>query len=293
MRNRIGTHWVLAALVLAAGLTLGARPARAADAADDPAVNAGALFDKLDVHHDGQLTADEIPEAKRGLFQRLLRLAGKPADGKLSRDEFIAQLKTLGQPAVADSAPSGQASKASSTSKTANPAKPAEEQPKINPERLFARLDAKGTGKLALADVPPGRQQLFKRLLTLSGKSETGTLTKDEFVKAVGELLAKREGNANPAETKPSSAGTTPAGTPPVNKPAVAGAGNFDVDQTVKRIMKQSKRSDGKLTKDDLPERLRDRFEKIDTNHDGFVDADELRTWLTMVKQRLQPANNK
>ena len=66
----------------------------------------GRLFDKLDANHDGQLTADEIPTAKRGLFERLLRLAGKTPDGRLSRDEFITQLKTLApaQPEAEDKA---------------------------------------------------------------------------------------------------------------------------------------------------------------------------------------------
>ncbi|HEY2147421.1 MAG TPA: EF-hand domain-containing protein, partial [Pirellulales bacterium] len=62
------------------------------------------LFDRLDANHDGQLTADEIPAEKKGLFMRLLRLAGKPADGKLSRDEFIAQLKTTDSGHSEDSA---------------------------------------------------------------------------------------------------------------------------------------------------------------------------------------------
>ena len=54
--------------------------------------------------------------------------------------------------------------------------------------------------------------------------------------------------------------------------------------------MKRSSRPDGKLTKSDLPERMQDRFDKIDTNQDGFVDEAELRTWLTKVKRQLAAA---
>jgi hypothetical protein len=284
--------WLIAAaIVLAASASINARLLRAAEAAPDAAAEAGAVFDKLDANHDGQLTADEIPEAKRGLFSRLLRLAGKPADGKLSRDEFVAQLKSLDQPAASDS-PASQSATNNSPSKPAQPAKPVEEQPKINPERLFNRLDAKGAGKLSLSDVPLGRQQLFKRLLTIAGKPESGSLTKAEFIKAVDELMAKREGNAKPAETKTSSA-NSPSTPGTTAKPAVAADGNFDVDQAVKRIVGRSSRSDGKLTKNELPERLQDRFDKIDANQDGLVDADELRAWLTKAKQRVQAANNK
>ena len=62
----------------------------------------------------------------------------------------------------------------------------------------------------------------------------------------------------------------------------------MDIDKLVARIMQRSKRSDGKLTKDDLPERLQGRFEKIDANSDGFIDASELREWLTKVKRRAE-----
>jgi Ca2+-binding EF-hand superfamily protein len=55
----------------------------------------------------------------------------------------------------------------------------------------------------------------------------------------------------------------------------------------------QSKRPDGKLTKDDLPERLRDRFDKIDANHDGLIDEQELHDWLATVQRRLESGQNK
>ena len=62
--------------------------------------------------------------------------------------------------------------------------------------------------------------------------------------------------------------------------------------QRLKRLLAQSKRPDGKLTKDDLPERLRDRFDKIDANHDGLIDEQELRDWLATVQRRLEGLQN-
>lgn len=42
------------------------------------------------MNHDGQITADEVPEEQRRLFDRLVRRADKNGDGKLSREEFLA-----------------------------------------------------------------------------------------------------------------------------------------------------------------------------------------------------------
>jgi Ca2+-binding EF-hand superfamily protein len=276
-------------------LLVAARGATAADV--KPVANdAAALFDRLDANHDGQLTADEIPAEKAGLFTRLLRLAGKPADGKLSRDEFVAQLKAVSDDHGADGAAAGPkpADKAATDKPNgdkpaaAKPdgANPAANRPLIDPERMFARLDAKGTGKITLDDVPEQRRPLVKRIFAEAGKADGGSLTKDEFVKAVKALQAKRAAFGGPLGAKPAADGK------PAESPAKLGAAG-NAEQRLKRLLAQSKRPDGKLTKDDLPERLRDRFDKIDANHDGLIDPQELRDWFATVQRRLEAIQNK
>jgi Ca2+-binding EF-hand superfamily protein len=259
----------------------------AADKASAGATDPGALFDKLDTDHSGILTADKIPADKRSLFERLLRLAGKPADGQLNRAEFVAQLKSITEPpanGVVSSSSAGSGGSTSSKSPAgAGTAKPAgapaaadvKKQP--DPAKVFDRFDKNHTGKLTINDVPEARQQLFKRLLKIAGKPEGSSLTKDEFVKAFEEVLANRAGA--PAAKPTAGAGKNAAS-------ANAGEG-FDVDTAVGRLMKLSSRPDGKLTKTDLPERMQARFDKIDTNQDGLVDETELRSWLTKVKGQL------
>ncbi len=186
------SHLLLACAV--AAVFIGAAGLCAADA--KPAAAAGddmaALFDKLDANHDGQLTSDEVPREKRGLFERLLRRAGKAADGKLAREEFIAQLKGA-KPEAASDTPA-KPSAGDSTTKPAvppNPAGPLANLPQINPERMFERL-SKGTGKLTLDDVPEPRRPLMRRIFAEAGKPDGGSLTKDEFIKAIKAVIAKR-----------------------------------------------------------------------------------------------------
>jgi EF hand len=49
------------------------------------------------------------------------------------------------------------------------------------------------------------------------------------------------------------------------------------VDDVVERIMSFDKNKDGKITKDELPERLQNLIEKGDTNKDGALDKDEIK----------------
>ncbi len=274
---------VLIGFCCAAVLFVAAHSARAADskppADPKPAAQsgAGALFDRLDANHDGQLTADEIPSEKKGLFERLLRLAGKPADGKLTREEFVAQLS-----AASDEHPSGNTKSAgpmppgAKTPADKPPAGPLGALPALDPEKIFDRLDAKHTGKLSAADIPEGRP-LIKRLVAEAEKANGGPVTKEQFVKNFKELAATRAAG-EAATGKPAADGKPPLGLP----------GNGD--RLVKRLLALSKRNDGKLTKDDLPERLRDRFDAIDANHDGVIDEAELRDWIKKVEARLSAA---
>ncbi|HEV2969612.1 MAG TPA: hypothetical protein VGY55_06455 [Pirellulales bacterium] len=286
-------NYVLCSLCFAL-LVVAGRTVSAADSKPSPADDAAALFDRLDANHDGQLTADEIPAEKKHLFERLLRLAGKPADGKLSRDEFIAQLKSVGEDHPASPAATG-----AGTAEKPNPAAPPAGNGFIpDPEKIFDRLDTKHKGKITADDIPEGRP-LLKRVFAEASKSTGGESTKDEFVTAFKALLAKRGAAGNPpgfgvvkpaADTKLTPGSDAKPGSAPGAK---SPAGPPDGEPIIKRLLGMSKRADGKLTKDDLPERLRGRFEKIDANHDGLIDETELRDWFAQVKRRLEAAQTK
>ena len=143
-----------------------AEPANASKATDP-----GVLFDELDSGHTGVLSADKIPADKRGLFERLLRLAGKPADGQLTRAEFVAQLKSITEPPASGVASSSNPPAGSATAKPAETPAPGATRKRPDPDKTFDRLDKNHTGKLTVSDVPEERQKFFKRELKLSGKT--------------------------------------------------------------------------------------------------------------------------
>jgi hypothetical protein len=53
--------------------------------------------------------------------------------------------------------------------------------------------------------------------------------------------------------------------------------GGLTTDQIVERLMAFDKNKDGKVTKDELPERMQGLIAKGDTNKDGALDKDEIR----------------
>lgn len=284
-------HVLQAFCLLSAACGLCLIASHSAQAADSQAsakpVDPGTLFDRLDTQHKGVLSADQISTENQGLFKRLLRLAGKPADGQLTRDEFIAQLKSIDDPPPAVDSTAGSSN---SNAKSAG-AQPKRAVREFDPAKLFDRWDTKHTGKVSMSDVPEKGQRLFKFILRLAGKPADGSLNKEEFIAAAKELMARR---SQGLAAKPAANSSAPNGAPQNNPSASKSNGNqgpslanFDVDTIVERVMKRSTRPDGKLTKSDLPPRMQTRFDKIDTNHDGLVSETELRSWLNKVKRRL------
>jgi hypothetical protein len=56
------------------------------------------------------------------------------------------------------------------------------------------------------------------------------------------------------------------------------GARGVTVDQIVERLMAFDKDKDGKITKDELPERMKDLIAQGDTNKDGALSKEEIKT---------------
>jgi len=251
------------------------------------------LFTRIDKNKDGKVNAAEVGSEGERLFNRLLRTGDRNQDGELTREEFTAAQKE--EPKV-------------QPRPAAQPGQPGGQFPAFEPEAMFKRLDQNGDGKVSKSEIPEDRAPFLKRALAEFDKNNDEALSLDEFrmalpmmrqgaggppggpSKLIAALDANKDGKIDSDEIgKASDAlraldknndGTLtpdevgPSGPPPgfAMNPEVAAR----IEAYMKKSIEADSNGDGKLSKEEAPEKLREVFERIDTNSDGQLDRAEI-----------------
>ncbi len=139
--------------------------------------------------------------------------------------------------------------------------------PMPGPSPLVAALDENADGEISSSEI----ESAVAALKSLD-KNEDGKLTENEIrPRGPG---PRSEG---PGPGAPNGEGPGPGG------PAGRGSGGGDPAQFIERLKQADTDGDGKISKEEAPERLQAAFDRIDEDTDGFLGADELRK---MAEQR-------
>lgn len=116
----------------------------------------------------------------------------------------------------------------------------------LNVDQLMERFDKNKDGKLTRDELPPQMAQWLMR----ADADQDGAISKSELMEAQQRIAAMRGGAG--------------AGGPP---------GMPSADEIFQRL---DKNGDGKLTKDEIPAPMAERFAQADTNGDGVITKAEL-----------------
>jgi len=227
----------------------------------------GEFFRRMDRNGDGKITPDEVPEDRRAGFMQMLSRVDEDGDGAATLDEFR---KGFG-PRPGEPARPGEPGR---------PGQPRPDQPRLGMppmpgggELLLRVLDADGNGELS-ADEIAGAAAALKKL----DRNGDGKITRDEV-------------GPPPPFGRPGQPGQSgrPGQPPEAGRPD----GRADGERARAYFKQFDKDGDGKLSKDEAPERMRENFGRLDTNGDGFVDDAELKQLVERMQQAVGAAGRR
>ncbi len=165
----------------------------------------------------------------------------------------------MAAPAIADHHEGDKKKKDSDSAASA--AKPA--QPK-GAEAILKALDRNNDGKLQQIEI-----DMAVVVLRRMDRNENGEIEADEMV-----ALPPRPSGGGGDRVRP-------------------GGGDRRRDFRMPSIADLDKDGDGKLSKEEVPERMQQRFDQIDGNSDGFIDKAEMDQLIANIRRRFQQAGQR
>jgi Ca2+-binding EF-hand superfamily protein len=221
------------------------------------------LFEKLDANKDGAVTADEVKtDQQKAYFERLLRVADKDGDKKLTKEEFQAGLKRTDEPRPAETG--------RDTPRPRSPEGVRPDGPRPDAraaEELFNKYDANSDGKLTEDEVPEGQREAFRRILQTQDDDGDKAIGKDQAPRVIMALMQR----------------------------GIPGPGGRPDQQMIEqRFAELDANKDGKLTADEVPGPAREAFEQFleraDEDGDKAVTKEQFpRLFMAMMAQRGRP----
>ncbi|MDB5346572.1 MAG: putative signal transduction protein with EFhand domain [Schlesneria sp.] len=267
---------------------------RTRDAMGRPGMgNPEEMFGRLDANRDGKLTVEEAPERARPMVEAALRRAGKEVSGSLTKAEFVKNVpqgRDGARPPAGERRPEGDRPR-----EGARPAEPERSRDdgrrpdggrEPRPDPATNADNVRSPDRRVDGNQPRGRSPTFVQLLDTN---RDGRLTKDELSKAAekfDELDQNHDGLLDSTELIGGSAvEPEPRRDERMRRPDGDTASR---ERSAPFFQRLDRDADGKISKDEAPEQLKERFGMLDTNGDGFINLDEFRVGAGLLGERVR-----
>ncbi len=142
-------------------------------------------------------------------------------------------------------------------------------------EGLFKRFDKDANGSISLDEAPDRMKQRFS---TLDSNGDN-SVSKEELTAAFAKMGEGRNGQGKGGKGK---AGKDGAGKGKIGKGRNGQSQMFDPAKMMKMM---DKNNDGVLSPDEAPERMKQRFDRIDADSSGTITAEELKASFQRMKK--------
>lgn len=137
--------------------------------------------------------------------------------------------------------------------------------------------------------MPPGQRMGMMPLMKALDADQDGTISAAEIQnasKALAALDKNNDGSLSPEELRPDLSQMAAAPGRP-GAPGQPGAGGAPSAEMITRMFEmRDADKDGKLSGDEIPERMRQNLERIDKNSDGAIDKSELEQAMARMAEQ-------
>ncbi|MEN1678148.1 MAG: EF-hand domain-containing protein [Planctomycetota bacterium] len=265
------------------------------------------LLLKLDTNGDTVITKAEAPRELQRAFDQLVESADRNNDNRVNFGELSRAGGRLSRVAnqvarrqgwdISEELAQVQAEQGANADRFERGFDPAKTfSSRTQSAALFSQLDGDGDGYLVKSELPPGVAERSERLFGRADRDRDGKVSEREFLAAaerLGQITRLQQRMMGNPSTEAMEATPSAARSQRASKAAARRTPQDDqASQSAQRLINRVDRNgDGAIARGEARGRLRENFQRLDTDGDGQLRGGELSRVVEALADRLRRAD--